>query len=236
DDPADQAAAALPLGVAARALRHRRVEVGALQPDATGSGEAVEDEVPAPAEEARLEAVDLLGHRDRMVAVDPAAGFDVDRLAGFEVLLEHVAVTVDPDHALMVGGVKLVDEEAAAVEHVGKALDPAVVVLHVAGGSQELVLAYDDPVAGREVQRGDVPGRIAAEGDLAGGLGFEQQQRHSAEGTALEALLERVQADLELWVLPQQHVVLEVDRDIAVERHVEHGHQLALEAVAQAGS
>src|SRR6185437_170053 len=158
DDPADQAAAALPLGVAARALRHRRVEVGALQPDATGSGEAVEDEVPAPAEEARLEAVDLLGHRDRMVAVDPAAGFDVDRLAGFEVLLEHVAVTVDPDHALMVGGVKLVDEEAAAVEHVGKALDPAVVVLHVAGGGQELVLAYDDPVAGREVQRGMCPG------------------------------------------------------------------------------
>src|SRR6185437_9569438 len=123
-----------------------------------------------------------------------------------------------------------------AVEHVGKALDPAVVVLDVAGGGEELVLAYDDPVSGREVQRGDVPGRIAAEGDLAVGLGLEQQQRHPAEGTALEALLERVQADLELRVLPQQDVVLEVDGDIAVERHVEHGDQLALEAVAQAGS
>ena len=32
-------------------------------------------------------------------------------------------------------------------------------------------------------------------------------------------------------VLPQQHVVLEVDRHLPVERHVQHGHELALEAI-----
>src|SRR5450755_3525208 len=149
DDPAEQAAATLALGVAAAALLHVGMEVGALQADSPGAGEAVEDEVAAaPAEEARLEAVDLLGHLNRMVAVHPAAGLDVDRLAGLEDLLEHVAVAVDPDDALVVGGVEVVDEEAAAVEHVGEALDPAVVVLDVARRGQELMLADHDALAG----------------------------------------------------------------------------------------
>ena len=168
-----------------------------------------------------------------MVAVHPAAGFDVDRLAGLEHLLEHVAVAVDPDHALLVGGKELVDEEAAAVDHVGEALDPAVVVLDVAGGGQELVLADDDPVTGGQVQGGDVPGRVTAEGDLAGRLGLDQQQRHAAEDPALETLLERVQPDLHGRVLPQEHVVLEIHRDVAVQGHVQHGDQLALQAVVQ---
>ncbi len=101
-----------------------RVEVGALQPDPPGAGEAVEDEVAgAAAQEAGLEAVELLGHLHRMVAVDPTAGLDVDRLPRLEVLLEHVAVAVDPDDALVVAGEELVDPEATAVEHVREALD-----------------------------------------------------------------------------------------------------------------
>ena len=88
------------------------------------------------------------------------------------------------------------------------------------------------PSPGWQVQRDDVTGGVAAEGDLAGRLGLEQQQRHAAEHAALEALLERVQADLHARVLPQQHVVLEVDRHLAVERHVQDGHELALEPVA----
>ena len=123
--------------------------VRALQPDPARPGEAVEDEVAgAAAEQAGLEAVDLLGHLDRVVAEQPAARLDVDRLAGLERLLEHVAVTVDPDDALVVAGEELIDEEAAAVEHVGEALDPAVVVLDVAGRGEELVLADDHPLAG----------------------------------------------------------------------------------------
>src|SRR5579875_2226689 len=75
-------------------LSSGRVVVGALQADPPRAGEAVENEVPGTAEEARLEAVDLLAHRDRVVVVEPAAGPDVDRLARLERLLEDVAVAV----------------------------------------------------------------------------------------------------------------------------------------------
>ena len=170
-----------------------------------------------------------------MVAEDPAPGLDVDRLAGFEVLLEHVAVAVDPDHALVVAGEELVDPEAAAVEHVREPLDAAVVVLDAAGRGQELVLADDDALAPLEVQRHDVPRRVTAERELTRRLRLEQQQRHAAERAALEALLQRMQADLQAGVLPQQHVVLEVHGHLAVERHVQHGNELALEAVVDAG-
>src|SRR5579862_3905819 len=144
DDAAEQAAAASALGIAASALLDRRVVVGALQADPPGTGEAVEDEVATTAEQAGLEPVDLLGHLHRVVAIDPAAGLDVDRLARLERLLEHVAVAVDPDDALAVGREELVDEEAAAIEHVGEALDPRVVVLDVSGRGQKLVLANHD--------------------------------------------------------------------------------------------
>ncbi len=97
------------------------------------------------------------------------------------------------------------------------------------------MLAHDDAVARLEMERDDVTGRVAAERDLPGRLGLEHQQRHPAEHAALESLAERMQADLELRVLPQQHVVLEVDRHPAVERHVEHRDQLALEPVCHSG-
>ena len=161
--------------VPARVLLNGWVVVGALQPDASRAGEAVEDEVSgAAAEQAGLEAVDLLGHLHRVVAEQPAARLDVDRLAWLERLLEHVAVTVDPDDALVVAGEELIDEEAAAVEHVGKALDAAVVVLDVARRREELVLADDDSLAGLKMQRSDVTRRVAAERDLARRLGFEE--------------------------------------------------------------
>src|SRR5579875_1648930 len=100
-DHAAERVAALLRG-AARALGDRRVVVGALQADAARAGEAVEDEVAgAAAEQAGLEAIDLLGHLDRVVAVHPAARLDVDRLAGVEHLLEHVAVAVPPDDPLV---------------------------------------------------------------------------------------------------------------------------------------
>ena len=152
-----------------------------------------------------------------MVAVDPAAGLDVDRLPSFELLLEHVAVAVDPDHALAVAGEELIDPEPTAVEHVREPLDPAVVVLDAAGRRQELMLAEHHALTGLEVQRHDVTGRVAAERELAARLRLEQQQRHAAEDPPLEPLLEGVQADLEGGVLPQQHMVLEVDGHVSVE-------------------
>ena len=82
--------------------------------------------------------------------------------------------------------------------------------------------------------RGDVTWRVAAEGDLAGRLRLEQQQRHAAERTPLQPLLQRMQADLHRRVLPQQNVVLEVHRYLAVEHHVQGGDELALESIADA--
>src|SRR5205807_1449131 len=149
---------------------HLRVEVGALQTNAAGAGEAIEDEVPATTQQTGLEPVDLLGHLDGVVAIDPTSGLDVDRLAGVERLLEHVARAVDPDHALSIAGEELIHPEAAAVEHVGEPLDPAVVILDARGRGQELVLANDDALSRRQVESGNVAWRIATERDLAGGL------------------------------------------------------------------
>ena len=81
--------------------------------------------------------------------------------------------------------------------------------------------------------RGDVARRVAAERDLARRLRLEQQQRHATERAPLQPLLQRVQADLHLRVLPQQHVMLEVHRHLAVERHVQDRNELALEPVVQ---
>src|ERR1700733_1826378 len=95
----DDAAPALrlPLTATGSGLCAGRVVVGALKAYPAWAGEAIEDEVAGAAEEARLEAVHLLAHRDRVVVVEPAARFDVDRLARLEVLLEDVAVAVNPD-------------------------------------------------------------------------------------------------------------------------------------------
>src|ERR1022692_1993958 len=124
-----------------------------------------------------------------MGAGNPAPGPDGNLLPGGGLLLADVAVSMHPDHALLVRGEELVDEEAPAVHHVRKALDPAVVVLEVGGGGEELMLAHDDSVAGGQVQRRDVAWRVTAERDFSRRLRLEQQQRHTAERTALEPLL-----------------------------------------------
>ena len=98
------------------------------------------------------------------------------------------------------------------------------------------MLAHDDPLTRLQVQRDDVAGRVAAERDLTGRLRLEHQQRHPAEHAALESLAQRVQADLELRVLPQQHVVLEVNGHLPIEGHVQDRDELAFEPVGDPGS
>ena len=127
------------------------MEVGALQADPTGPREAVEDEVATAAQQAGLEPVDLLGHLHGVVPVDPAPGLDVDCLSRLELLLEQVAVPVDPDNALVISGEELIDPEAAPVEHVCEALDAAVVVLDAPGRREELVLSHNDSGSGGEM-------------------------------------------------------------------------------------
>src|SRR5206468_9257996 len=72
---------------------------------------------------------------------------------------------------------EVIDEEAAAIHHVGKALDAAVVVLDSPGGGQELVLAHDDALAGLKMDRCHVTWRVTAESDLAGGLRLDQDRK-----------------------------------------------------------
>ena len=65
------------------------------------------------------------------------------------------------------------------------------------------------------------PGASRLKASLARRLCLEQQQRHATEDPPLQPLLQRVQADLHARVLPQQHVVLEVDRHLPIQRHVQ---------------
>src|SRR5207302_6292916 len=80
DDPADRVRPAA-LRIAAGTFGYGRMEVSALKADAARPGEAVEHKVAAAAQESGLEAVHLLAHLHRVVAVDPAARLDVDRLS-----------------------------------------------------------------------------------------------------------------------------------------------------------
>src|SRR5882724_9421263 len=82
---------------AAPSFLARHMQIHRLDADATGPGEAVDDEVHVGAEEAARKPVDLGFHRHRDILEQPPARLDVDRLARREGLLEHVAVAVQPD-------------------------------------------------------------------------------------------------------------------------------------------
>ncbi len=97
------------------------------------------------------------------------------------------------------------------------------------------MLAHDDPLTWLQMQRGDVARCVAAERNFSRRLCLEHQQWHPAENPALEALLQRMHPDLHLRVLPQQDVMLEVHRHLAVERHVQHRDELSLKPVIEPG-
>src|SRR5579883_1703038 len=213
----------------------RQVDVHRLNADAAGAGEAIEHQPTGAAEDAGLEAVHLLIHTHALVAVDPAARLDIDLLARPQHLLEDVAVAVQPDDALVVRGRETIDEEAGrAEEHVGDALLAAEAIVDVAHGGEELVLAHLDRLARLEVNREDVPGAVAGEGDLAGVLGLREEDRHAGDH-ALKGALQPLHTDLQARRLPEDDVVLEVERHRAVQRDVELRHELALDAVGDAG-
>ncbi len=138
----------------------------------------------------------MLLHVDALVAVDPAAGLDVDRLAGLERLLEDVAVAVQPDDALVVLRLEAVDEEAGpAEEHVGDALDPVEGVVDVGGRREELVLADEDrPRPARRCSERTWPGwsreKASSPGDWSSVMKIDMPR-----DDALEAL-QRVHPDL----------------------------------------
>jgi len=73
------------------------------------------------------------------------------------------------------------------------------------------MLAHVDRLARREMQRHDLPGAIAAEGDVSRTMRLGEEDGQSRE-EPLHRAAHRPHADVHLGVLPQQHVVLEVDR------------------------
>ena len=117
----------------------------------------------------------LRPERDRLeldagVLVEPAAGLDVDLLAGAELDLEDVALAADPDDRVAVGRGEGVDEQARAAEqHVAHALDALEAVVEVVGRGEEVVLADVQRLPAREVQRDALARPVAREGDPARG-------------------------------------------------------------------
>src|SRR5262249_32906858 len=96
-------------------LRLSQVQVHGLQSEPARPREPIEDEVE-PREHAGGEPRHLGLHAHARILVEPAAGLDVDRLAGGEHLFEHVAVSVQPQDAVALVAVELVDEEPGAAE------------------------------------------------------------------------------------------------------------------------
>src|ERR1700690_77909 len=151
-----------------RLLLGREVEIHGLDAQPAGAGEAVGDEAHA-AEEAGAEALHIGRHLDRGVLVEPAAGLDVDGFAGGQVLLEHVAIAVQPEDPLAATGGEPVDEEPGAPEQHGPdALHPLEAVVDTLGGGEELVLSDVDLMARAEMEGEDVARPVARQGNLPG--------------------------------------------------------------------
>ena len=87
----------------------------------------------------------------------------------------------------------------------------------------------------RQVQREHVARGVPAERDLAGPGRLGHEDRHPGQ-YPLEGALERLDPHVDLRLLPQHHVVLEEDRQLAVEGQVQHRDELALDPVRQAGA
>ena len=137
---------------------------------------------------------------------------------------------MEPERPAALSAGERVDEDARAAEkHVPDATQATEAVVDVGRRGQELVLADLDRLARRQLQVEDVPDAVAAESYLPGAPGLGHEDRHPGNG-ALESALHGVHPDLERRRLPEQDVVLEVDRHGAVELHRQRRNQLAVSA------
>src|SRR5262249_28382939 len=138
-----------------------------LNTDATRADQPIRDEAHA-AKEARADALDVGGHLDRGILVEPAPRLDIDGFARRQYLLEDVAVAVQPEDAVAAACGEAVDEETGAAEEHGADASYALeTVVDIARGREELVLAHLDLLAGAEMDGEDMSGSIAGEADLA---------------------------------------------------------------------
>src|SRR5579875_586171 len=208
-----------------------------LETDTTGADETIEDEGRAGnhAADSPENAAAALGcgnrchlHLHRGVFPEPRARLYIQRLAGGQRLLKDVAVAVQQHHAFAVDGAELVDEQAGATEeNVSRALHEGEAVVHVAGCDQELVFAHLDHLVVLQAEGHDLSYGVTGEGNIAGagGLGDEDGQtgEHMSGGS-----LERLEADLHTWVLPEQDMMLEIDGHLIAEHDIDNGYQFTI--------
>src|SRR5579883_743621 len=220
-----------------RAFGGGRVVGHGLDADATGAGKAVEDDRGAghqTADGAKDAAAALRTgnrrdrHLHRGVFPQPGARLDVQRLARGQHLLEDVAVAVQQHHSLPAARRELVDEQARAAEQdVGRALHKGEAVVDVAGSDKELVFAHLNHLPRLQAQGDDLSHGVAGEGNVAGSLGFRNEDLQTGE-EAFSRALNRFEADLHARMLPQQDVMFEVDGELVAQHDIDHRHEFAI--------
>src|ERR1700694_1009890 len=109
---ARRAADAMPAPFADALLAGGHMQVHRLDADPPRTGKAVPDHVAAAAEDAGFQPEHLNVHTDAFIAIDPATRFDVDLLVLGQLLLEHVAVAVQPEDTFLVARAEAIDEES----------------------------------------------------------------------------------------------------------------------------
>jgi len=190
------------------------MHVHRLHADAAWAGEAVEDQLSGTGEDSSAKRLNNGLQPYGWVLIDPSAWLHVDLLPWAEGDFEHVAVAVDPEDALRADTCKGVDEQAGSGEHdVRKTSDPVECVVERLSCSQPLVLANVKRLAPLQVHAKHMPRAVSAESDLARAHRADHHDRHSGDHS-FECSGEFLDSNLDLGVLPQQDVVLEVDRHL----------------------
>ena len=171
----------------------------------------------------------------RRVLVQEAARLDQDLLARLQGLLEHVAVAVQEQQARLVRGDEPVHvHAAAAVQHVGQALDPDERVAQRMGAGQERVLAHVDLHRRVQRQHDHLARVVPGERHPARPVRHGQDVRHPAEHP-LHAAAGVQRGHRHLRFLPEHHVVLEEHRVARGQRDLGDRHDLALDLADRVG-
>ncbi len=106
--------------------------------------------------------------------------------------------------------------------------DRHVTILDRAGGQQKLVLAHVNGLPRPQRQRHDLPHRLARDGDVAGSVGLAQKDGHAGEKAARHPFAP-AEANRHLGLLPEQDVVLEVDRVVHAQVYASDRHEIAFD-------
>src|SRR5712692_248174 len=131
-------------------------------------------------------------------------------------------------HALTTASSKLVNEQTCATEeNVRCALDEGKAIIDVACSNQELMLAYLNHLSRLQTQSDNLTDRIAREGDVPWSLRLSQENLHACED-AFSHAFHRLEADLHAWVLPEENVMLEVDRKLISQHNVYNWYQFTI--------